>query len=353
MRESTITERPIVAGLKRAEAALPEGGRGPGELPPGDLAPPRPGGPEKRRAVVAGSRHLMQMHLRAWRCPSSRTDTHRWTLDSGSRTVPRVARARLYSGHGAGVRRLIFDLPEDYVLSNAEVHCWHTRLGSFSPVSRSFSDILSAEEKERTENLRSVPDRVRYVVGRVMVRVLVGKLLGIRPAELLLQLEASGRPIVSHEINTRDVKFSISHSGAFVLVAVARGRSVGIDVERIPESFEFEHIAARFFSPRERAELTEVPLPERLDAFFRFWCRKEAFVKAQGAGLLYPLDQFDVSVAPGEAVSLLGAGAEQAEGRRWQIRDLDVGRGYAAALAAEGPDFTLKSWGVEVSHCSE
>jgi 4'-phosphopantetheinyl transferase len=271
---------------------------------------------------------------------------HLWTLDAVSRNFPPDVRS--FPEHGTGMRKPIFDLPDDYTISNDEVHVWLNRLELSTFSIHSFFDILSAEEKNRAASFRSAHDRDRHVIGRAMVRIIVGKLLGIRPNELPLQRDAYGKPIVPHQINTRDVRFNISHSGAFILVALSTGRSVGIDVERISEDFEFEAIAARFFSERERAYLAGMPQPERLNEFFRYWCRKEAYVKAQGAGLSYPFDQFDISA--GAVVPLLRTQRERAEAGCWEIRDIDVGPCYAAALAVEGTDFTVKLCQAPASH---
>src|SRR5436190_2114622 len=68
--------------------------------------------------------------------------------------------------------------------------------------------------------------------------------------------------------------------------------------------FAGEEIAARFFSLPEQAMLRAFAPAERVAAFFRCWTRKEAFIKLLGAGLSFPLDEFDVSLAP-DAAELL------------------------------------------------
>ena len=86
--------------------------------------------------------------------------------------------------------------------------------------------------------------------------------------------------------------------------AITRGREVGIDLERIRSDMTYESIAERFFSPRENAMLHSLPNNIKPTAFFNCWTRKEAYIKARGVGLSIPLDQFDVSLIPGEPASL-------------------------------------------------
>ena len=56
------------------------------------------------------------------------------------------------------------------------------------------------------------------------------------------------------------------------------------------------------------------------------------------------LEQFDVSLAPGEPAALLGANGDSQEALRWSLQDLIPGSGYVAALAVEGHDWRLTCW---------
>jgi 4'-phosphopantetheinyl transferase len=79
--------------------------------------------------------------------------------------------------------------------------------------------------------------------------------------------------------------------------------------------------------------------------FFNCWTRKEAYIKARGQGLSLPLDQFDVSLTPGEPAALLQTRDLPDEAARWSLWELHPGPGYIAALAVEGcPNWQLMSW---------
>ena len=105
-----------------------------------------------------------------------------------------------------------------------------------------------------------------------------------------------------------------------------------------------EQIAERFFSIPERTALKRLPPEQRVEAFFTCWTRKEAYIKARGDGLGHPLDQFAVSLVPGEPVRLWAAGDGDArEIARWSLGGLPPGPGYVAALAAHGRGWRLTS----------
>ena len=59
-------------------------------------------------------------------------------------------------------------------------------------------------------------------------------------------------------------------------------------------------------------------------------------MKAKGDGLSLALDQFDVSLVPGESAQLLSTRPDPEEQHRWSMWDLNVGPDYAAALVVEG-----------------
>jgi 4'-phosphopantetheinyl transferase len=119
---------------------------------------------------------------------------------------------------------------------------------------------------------------------------------------------------------------------------------VGIDLERVRFDLAVVEIAERFFSQREVAILRALPADEQRQAFFRCWTRKEAYIKARGEGLSLPLDQFDVSLAPGEPAAVLGTQRDPSEAARWSLLELDPAPGYVAALAVEGRSWRLTCW---------
>jgi 4'-phosphopantetheinyl transferase len=140
------------------------------------------------------------------------------------------------------------------------------------------------------------------------------------------------------------IHFNLSHSHRLALLAVARDREVGVDIEYLRVDVATEPLAEHFFSPQEVAALRALPDGLQAEAFFAAWTRKEAYIKARGRGLTSPLDQFAVSLSPGEPAKLLWVQGDDQEASRWSLRRLDPGPGYAGALAAESDDWALAFW---------
>ena len=83
---------------------------------------------------------------------------------------------------------------------------------------------------------------------------------------------------------------------------------------------------------------------QKTEAFFNCWTRKEAYIKARGEGLSFPLDQFDVSFAPDARPALVGNRLDANEVSRWSFEELAPADGYAAALTVEGNSSRLLLW---------
>jgi 4'-phosphopantetheinyl transferase len=83
---------------------------------------------------------------------------------------------------------------------------------------------------------------------------------------------------------------------------------------------------------------------QRVRAFFDGWTRKEVFIKAVGEGLSYPLDRFDVPLAPGKPAALLAVASDAGRASGWLLRGLEPAPGFAGALAAPGRGWQVYCW---------
>src|SRR5205085_12255965 len=94
-----------------------------------------------------------------------------------------------------------------------------------------------------------------------------------------------------------------------------------------------EDIVRRYFAPAEQQEFFSLPDEKRARAFFKYWTRKEAFVKARGSGLFSGLDQFEVAL---DAPRLLRADGGIDSGD-WWMAELPSIAGYEAAVVVNAP----------------
>lgn len=224
---------------------------------------------------------------------------------------------------------------ETPALGRNEIHIWHQNLVRGLTEVEALGSLLSPDEIDRAQRFRFEANRNEFMVSRGTLRALLGHYVSVPPKELCFEYSEYGRPRLATGSSAQDLDFNLSHGGGYALLGFAREHKIGLDIEKIRWDFGTSEIAERFFSEAERSALRDLPSEQRHEAFFRCWTRKEAFIKALGEGLSHPLDQFDVSVAPGVPAELLATRPDAQEALRWRIWDLQAPTGYAAALVAE------------------
>jgi len=237
----------------------------------------------------------------------------------------------------------IWQLPSaDLSLPRHEVHVWRAALDQPQSLS-DFYAVLAPGEKDRAARFHFQKDREHFITARGLLRRLLSGYLKIKPHDLSFGYSAYGKPFLVGE-QAGDLRFNVSHSHGLALFAFAHDRDLGIDLEQIRPEVAGEQIAERFFSAGEVTTLRRLPASQQAAAFFNCWTRKEAYIKARGEGLSLPLNQFDVSLAPGEPAALLHTRIAAGETSRWTMVELAPEAGYKAALVIEGRDWQLRCW---------
>ena len=211
------------------------------------------------------------------------------------------------------------------------IDIWYWRLSPPASTLENLRHNLNPEERARAVRFAAKLHGDRFVAGRGYLREILGQYLHRPPRSLFIHCNAFGKPQLGNGL-AGALHFNLSHSGDFAALAVSPAFDVGIDIEET-RPLE-ENIAERFFSPREAGTLRRMSGERALQAFYRCWTSKEAFVKAHGAGLSLPLDSFDVSVDPDRPPALLNLGGDRKAARQWSLLALDLPDGMSGTVAA-------------------
>lgn len=196
--------------------------------------------------------------------------------------------------------------------------------------------LLSQDEIERWARFQVDHARDGFAVSRGVLRRILGVVLDRDPAALRFGRGPHGKPFL--EDHDGDLQFNVSHSGDLFLYAVGRGGPIGVDVEYMKAERDLDRLAERFFAPGEvRRLLEEGRAQDRVSNFYRCWTRKEAYLKAKGLGITMPLDAFEVTFLPEESPCLLHTEVEQEDPATWRLSEIEVPRGYKAALVRGTP----------------
>lgn len=225
--------------------------------------------------------------------------------------------------------------------SSSNVDLWQVKLADWADLGASCASLLTAGELEQADAFRFDNGRERFILGRGMMRAVLGRMIDAPPREVALHFSGQGKP---HLTGDDAVQFNLSHSGEMVMLAVTHGGPIGVDIEAFRELPRRDQIAKGILGAGELSRYEELSDAERQTAFFTIWTRKEAIVKAVGRGLCFPLTDVEVSFSADAHV--LRFGECVSDDIPWHLSPIDCPKGYVAALATSRPvtEISIQSW---------
>lgn len=160
---------------------------------------------------------------------------------------------------------------------------------------------LSEEEQARAQRFRQALHGDRHRVARAMVRHLLGHLSQRAAASLSWHTGPHGKPALLEldpiltTGHAHDLRFNLSHSGRWALLATSFTRELGVDIEERASRAHLSEMAERILSVEERGHLACTPstathTARHTDTLLQAWTRKEACLKALGTGLTREMD---------------------------------------------------------------
>lgn len=220
----------------------------------------------------------------------------------------------------------VVNLPEKII------HVWYCDFEQHLTKLDSYLILLSSDEKIRSERFKFKRDKECYIISRGILRLLLGKYLKLDPRKIEFEYTSYGKPYLSFE---NALNFNISHSGNMASFAFFQYQEIGVDIEKIKDDFDVLELAQNFFSKTEITSLEEQSKDMLPRAFFRCWTRKESFIKAEGSGLSFPLDQFAVSLDSDDTAELLETKWNENEKQEWRLYSFTPKTGYIGAVSVK------------------
>ena len=195
----------------------------------------------------------------------------------------------------------------------------------------SLERLLSTDERERADRYLFPAPRERFVVARGTLREILGRTTGLPADRLRFSYPcvcgrpdcppSRRKPQLDLEPESSPLRFNLAHTEGLAAIAVAVGREVGIDLERVDPSAALGPAAERAFGAADLATLRALPPAQQVEAFYRGWTRREAYVKARGSDLDDPPE--------GDA--------------GWSFRELEAPAPFVGTLAVERDDCTVST----------
>ncbi len=154
--------------------------------------------------------------------------------------------------------------------------------------------VMSEGRRQKCDSLKNESDKKLCIAADMILRKVLSEKTGTAPEKLVFGLESKGKPYLENA----EYKFSVSHSGKYVAVAVNKSCDIGIDVEMIRpvRSAVARHILTRkdieYVFNDDKIPDGIINSREVLERFFKVWTYKEAFVKLTGEGITDNIKSF-------------------------------------------------------------
>ena len=208
-----------------------------------------------------------------------------------------------------------------------------------------FSVLLSDDEKARAKRFYFEKDRTHFIVGRGLLRKILGGYLGLHPAWVEFGYGRYGKPALKVGDVNHTLQFNLAHSNDLALYAFCWNQPLGIDLEHVRTMTNEDDFAAQLFSVSESALIASLSGQQKRRAFFKIWTCKEAFFKASGDGLTKPVDQVEIALDAldtEKTASLVSIAGDRSQATGWHVETFQPAINYQAALAFQGDAYKIR-----------
>jgi 4'-phosphopantetheinyl transferase len=175
--------------------------------------------------------------------------------------------------------------------SYQHVHVWLFSIDPKDYRENEFLSILSPEEQAKSKKFHFSVDQKKYVISHGIMRKIIASYIPCHPKEIQYRHNAYGKPEL--HMPSCDIHFNLSHSEKLGALAIAT-RPIGTDIEHLKPLEDYISLTKHFLSEKESNYFEQLTFANQHQAFYRAWTKKEAYIKAIGMGLSYPVEQITI-----------------------------------------------------------
>jgi 4'-phosphopantetheinyl transferase len=210
---------------------------------------------------------------------------------------------------------------------SGDVYVFSSTLTELSKRMPFYESLLIPNEKIRTQKFKSEKARTEFILSRGYLREKLSHFLDATDFEMVT--DHFGKPTLKS--NKCFLQFNLSHSSDRVVLAVTYRNAVGIDIEKINGEQNLE-VAKHVFSQNELLQLQRLSENKKIEGFFKGWTQKEAYIKANGQGMSYPLKTFTVQLDPEVGAEVLHNELKNADEVTGEMKTLEIDPAYSCSL---------------------
>jgi len=287
------------------------------------------------RKLLAGAIFSLELLIWEWRVDLARSE--HMSIRAGEFTARGPRNSSCYESKEDGIASAFVTAGDKGLPAHESFEVVVTQLDVTAEAIDVSATLLSELERQRAKQFVFIRERNRFIAARARLRRLLAQRLGVAPQAIELQWGTRGKPALAQCRGWPDLRFNVSHCEDVAAYAFSLGSEIGIDIEAVRVIHDADNIAARFFSRCEIETYRNLDLREKPLGFFNCWTRKEAFIKALGEGLFFPLDLFDVSLVPGELAQIQRFESIPGDECGWKLFSFAPLPGYVGAVVVEIP----------------
>jgi len=215
-------------------------------------------------------------------------------------------------------------------MNNDTIQIWHGNISVEETDYPNYWHILDADEQARAGKFKNDLLRKRYVEVHGRLRKLLARILDEPPEKISIKTAEHGKPYLA---DVPELAFNLSHSADAMVIAVGQNCRLGVDIEFCNPRANLVGLVDKCFADEEIAYWNALPEVQQIAGFYRFWTRKEAFVKATGHGISLGLSLCVVN--PENPTGFLRVPESCGEASIWHAQDLKLGQGVCSAVVAD------------------
>jgi len=221
-----------------------------------------------------------------------------------------------------------------------EVRVWQAEVSTQTQDNQRYWSLLDKLDKAQALRIKQPLLQHRYVEIHGRLRGLLGQWLNESPDKLKISRTKQSKPYLEHY---PELCFNLSHTGDHLLFALTNKAQLGVDIEVCKRRVNLAGLVDKCFAEQERTHWAQLPEIEKVQAFYSFWTKKEAFVKATGHGISLGLNTCVVN--PQSPSMFLSVPEICGKASDWHSQSLACAADLSAAIVADRSFIVVKATG--------
>ncbi len=171
-----------------------------------------------------------------------------------------------------------------------EVHIWllPSHKENIQNLMLKFGELLDDEELKHLQCLKRTKDKCLFLLTRALIRNALSFYVKHSPKIWQFTKTKYGQPLLVKNQCSLEIQFNLSRTDNLVAGIITLENKVGIDIETTNQKSDMPKLIEQYLSNTEKEKLRLHDEIQNIEILIKYWTLKEAYLKAQGVGLLYP-----------------------------------------------------------------